>query len=52
MQQDLVRWSHMVEALALNGVTLSFFRSLPPPDEVVEMDASDDDLCALVAANR
>jgi hypothetical protein len=52
MQHDLAWWSHILEAPALNGVPLSYFRSLPPPDVVVEMDASDDGLCALVAADR
>lgn len=52
MKQGLNWWSHILEAPALNGIPLSYFRSLPPPDVVVEMDASDIGLCAFGAADR
>ncbi|POM62889.1 hypothetical protein PHPALM_27892 [Phytophthora palmivora] len=53
MKQDLLLFSYVLKTPQLNGVSLEFFNILPPPDIVVEVDASDFGLCALdIAAHR
>eukprot|EP00644_Phytophthora_capsici_P005661 jgi/Phyca11/98350/e_gw1.2.607.1 len=52
MQRDLVWWLHILDSPSLNGVPLTYFHTNPAPDIVVEMDASDSGLCALVTADR
>ncbi|POM60418.1 LOW QUALITY PROTEIN: hypothetical protein PHPALM_30734 [Phytophthora palmivora] len=53
MKQDLLWWWLVLHTPHLNGVSLEFFNVLPPPDIVVEVDASDFGLCALdTAAHR
>jgi hypothetical protein len=52
MQQDLLWWLQVLHTPYLNGVSLEYFNSLPAPDVVVEMDASDHGLCALDASSK
>ncbi|POM60678.1 hypothetical protein PHPALM_30436 [Phytophthora palmivora] len=53
MKQDLLWWWLGLHTPQLNGVSLELFNVLPPPDIVVEVDASDFGLCALdTAAHR
>ncbi|KAE8909414.1 hypothetical protein PF001_g7393 [Phytophthora fragariae] len=47
MKQDLLWWWLVLHTPHLNGVSMAYFNTLPPPDTVVEMDASDVGLCAL-----
>ncbi|ETI38120.1 hypothetical protein F443_16067 [Phytophthora nicotianae P1569] len=47
MKDDLLWWRMILHTSQLNGVSLEFFNTLPPPDVVIEMDASDFGLCAL-----
>ncbi|GMG15578.1 unnamed protein product [Phytophthora fragariaefolia] len=47
MRQDLLWWWLVLHTPHLNGVSLDYFNALPPPDVVVETDASDYGLCAL-----
>ncbi|OWZ06216.1 LOW QUALITY PROTEIN: hypothetical protein PHMEG_00021560 [Phytophthora megakarya] len=44
MKQDLIWWFHILQLPLLHG----FFQALPPPAVIVEMDASDSGLYALV----
>ncbi|POM78382.1 Hypothetical protein PHPALM_4091 [Phytophthora palmivora] len=41
MKQDLLWWWHVLHTHHLNGVSLEYFNTLPVPDVVIEMDASD-----------
>ncbi|RLN72392.1 hypothetical protein BBO99_00009817, partial [Phytophthora kernoviae] len=52
MRQDLLWWRLVLHTPHLNGVSLEYFNTLPSPDIVVEMDASDYGLCALDAASQ
>ncbi|RLN69560.1 hypothetical protein BBJ29_008892 [Phytophthora kernoviae] len=47
MKQDLLWWWLVLHTPHLNGVSLEYFNSLPSPDVVIEMDASDFGLCSL-----
>ncbi|OWZ02276.1 LOW QUALITY PROTEIN: hypothetical protein PHMEG_00026192 [Phytophthora megakarya] len=47
MKQDLLSWWLVLHDPQLNGVSLEYFNTLPPPNIVVEVDASDFGLCAL-----
>ncbi|KAE9339791.1 hypothetical protein PR003_g10835 [Phytophthora rubi] len=47
MKQDLLWWWLVLHTPHLNGVWMAYFNTLPPPDAVIEMDASDVGLCAL-----
>ncbi|OWY93259.1 hypothetical protein PHMEG_00037411 [Phytophthora megakarya] len=50
-EQFLHRWQR-VQLPLLNCVALEFFQVLPPPAVIVEMDASDSGLCALVPSSK
>ncbi|RLN93875.1 hypothetical protein BBJ28_00027154, partial [Nothophytophthora sp. Chile5] len=52
MRQDLLWWWLVLHTPQLNGVSLDYFNTLPPPDVVVETDASDYGLCTLDIASR
>ncbi|KAG2502690.1 hypothetical protein JM16_009640 [Phytophthora kernoviae] len=52
MRQDLLWWWLVLHTPHLNGVSLEYFNTLPPPDIVVEMDASNYGMCALDAASQ
>ncbi|OWZ18413.1 hypothetical protein PHMEG_0007495 [Phytophthora megakarya] len=47
MKQDLLWWWQVLHQPQLNGVSLEYFNALPPPDIIIEVDASDFGLCAL-----
>ncbi|OWY93270.1 hypothetical protein PHMEG_00037397, partial [Phytophthora megakarya] len=47
MKQDLLWWWQVLHQPQLNGVSLEYFNALPPPDIIIEVDASDFVLCAL-----
>ncbi|RLN78794.1 hypothetical protein BBJ28_00023541 [Nothophytophthora sp. Chile5] len=52
MRNDLLWWWLVLHTPQLNGVSLDYFNTLPPPDVVVETDASDYGLCTLDIASR
>ncbi|OWY93307.1 hypothetical protein PHMEG_00037350 [Phytophthora megakarya] len=52
MQQDLLWWWLVLHDPQLNGVSLEYFNTLPPPNIVVEVDTSDFGLCALDISER
>ncbi|OWZ01550.1 hypothetical protein PHMEG_00027034, partial [Phytophthora megakarya] len=47
MKEDLRWWWLVLHSPHLNGVSLEYFNTLPQPDVIVEVDASDYGLCAL-----
>ncbi|OWZ02816.1 hypothetical protein PHMEG_00025555, partial [Phytophthora megakarya] len=47
MKQGLLWWWQVLHQPQLNGVSLKYFNALPPPDIIIEVDASDFGLCAL-----
>ncbi|RLN54448.1 hypothetical protein BBJ29_007964 [Phytophthora kernoviae] len=47
MKQGLLWWWLVLHTPHLNGVSLEYVNTLPAPDAVIEMDASDFGLCAL-----
>lgn len=47
MRQDLIWWYYILNNHALNGISLEYFNTLPPPDISIEVDASDTGLCAI-----
>ncbi|KAG6584864.1 uncharacterized protein IUM83_16555 [Phytophthora cinnamomi] len=52
MRRGLLQWLQVLQSPNLNGVSPIYFYSQPPPDNVVEMDAPDEDLCALVRSEK
>ncbi|KAG2824051.1 hypothetical protein PC118_g5643 [Phytophthora cactorum] len=52
MQQDLLWWWLVLHTSHLNSVSLEYFNTLPPPDFVVEIGASDYSLCALDTSSK
>ncbi|OWZ12013.1 hypothetical protein PHMEG_00014885, partial [Phytophthora megakarya] len=52
MKQDLLSWWLVLHDPQLNGVLPEYFNTLPPPNVVVEVDASDFGLCALGVSER
>ncbi|OWZ05951.1 hypothetical protein PHMEG_00021865 [Phytophthora megakarya] len=52
MKQDLLWWWLVLHDPQLNGVSLEYVNTLPPPNIVVEVDVSDFGLCALDVSER
>ncbi|KAE9160787.1 hypothetical protein PF005_g31502, partial [Phytophthora fragariae] len=52
MKEYLLWWWMVLHSPHLNGVSLEYFNTLPAPDAVIEMDASDFGLCALDPAAK
>ncbi|KAE8965155.1 hypothetical protein PF011_g28407 [Phytophthora fragariae] len=52
MKEDLLWWWMVLHSPHLNGVSLEYFNTLPAPDAVIEMDASEFGLCALDPAAK
>ncbi|KAE9309301.1 hypothetical protein PF008_g20738 [Phytophthora fragariae] len=52
MKQVLRWWAIILPSPLLNGVPMEYFHRSPEPAVVVEMDASDSGLCALIPSDR
>ncbi|OWZ04743.1 hypothetical protein PHMEG_00023305 [Phytophthora megakarya] len=48
MRSDLAWWPRILSTSSLNGVPMAYFNAAPPPDIIVEVDASNSGCCAFV----